>query len=86
MSDGYEVLFEQIKIGPVMAPNRFYQVPHCNGMGHLRPRADAATRGVKAQGGWVSSARRKLKFIQALIYLPMPKTGCGMIVIFLPTD
>ena len=52
MSDGYEVLFEQIRIGPVMAPNRFYQVPHCNGMGHLRPRADAATRGVKAQGGW----------------------------------
>ncbi|PVA11627.1 NADH:flavin oxidoreductase [Pelagivirga sediminicola] len=48
----YARLFEPVRIGPVTAPNRFYQVPHCTGMGHLRPRADAATRAIKAEGGW----------------------------------
>lgn len=48
----YAVLFEPVKIGPVTAPNRFYQVPHCNGMAHARPNALAAMRGVKAEGGW----------------------------------
>ena len=48
----YDILFEPVKIGPVTAPNRFYQVPHCTGMGHVRPRTLAAMRGVKAQGGW----------------------------------
>ncbi len=32
--------------------NRFYQVPHCTGLGHLRPKAEAAVRGIKAEGGW----------------------------------
>ena len=40
----YSVLFEPVRIGPVTARNRFYQVPHCNGMGHVRPRAEAAER------------------------------------------
>ena len=48
----YSVLFESVKIGPVTTNNRFYQVPHCCGMGHLRPRAHAAMRSIKAQGGW----------------------------------
>src|SRR5262249_8957165 len=48
----YDLLFEPVKIGPVTAKNRFYQVPHCNGMGHAMPRAHAAMRGVKAEGGW----------------------------------
>ncbi len=48
----YDVLFEPIKIGPVTAPNRFFQVPHCNVLGHGRPRAEAANRAVKAEGGW----------------------------------
>ncbi len=48
----YDILFEPVTIGPVVAKNRFYQVPHCCGMGHLRPRAHAAMRRVKAQGGW----------------------------------
>ena len=48
----YDILFEPIKIGPVRAKNRFYQVPHCNGMGHTMPQAVAAMRGVKAEGGW----------------------------------
>ena len=48
----YDVLFEPVQIGPVTARNRFYQVPHCTGMGYLRPRTLAAMRGVKAHGGW----------------------------------
>jgi len=48
----YATLFEPVTIGPVTAKNRFYQVPHCCGMGHLRPHAHAAMRGVKAEGGW----------------------------------
>src|SRR5258708_30131159 len=48
----YDILFEPISIGPVIAKNRFYQVPHCNGMGHPMPEAVAAMRGIKAEGGW----------------------------------
>jgi dimethylamine/trimethylamine dehydrogenase len=48
----YDVLFEPVRIGPVTAPNRFYQVPHCNGLGHVRPTSLAAMRGIKAEGGW----------------------------------
>ena len=48
----YDVLFEPVRIGPVTAKNRFYQVPHCTGMGRLRPRMLAAFRGMKAAGGW----------------------------------
>jgi dimethylamine/trimethylamine dehydrogenase len=48
----FSPLFEKVQIGPVVAPNRFFQVPHCNGMGYRMPRAHAAMRAVKAQGGW----------------------------------
>ena len=48
----YDPLFEPIELGPVTAPNRFYQVPHCSGMGYGRPQMMAAMRGVKAEGGW----------------------------------
>ena len=48
----YDILFEPVQIGPVTAPNRFFQVPHCNTLGHGRPRAEAANRRVKAEGGW----------------------------------
>jgi dimethylamine/trimethylamine dehydrogenase len=48
----YDILFEPVTIGPVTARNRFYQVPHCTGMGWQRPRTVAAMRGVKAEGGW----------------------------------
>jgi hypothetical protein len=51
----FDILFEPVTIGPVVAKNRFYQVPHCNGMGHARPRAHAAMRGVKAE--WSSDPR-----------------------------
>ena len=48
----YDILFEPLKIGPLTARNRFYQAPHCNGMGEHRPHMHAAMRGVKAEGGW----------------------------------
>ncbi len=48
----YDILFEPVRIGPVTAKNRFFQVPHCNGMGHAHPDAHAAMRGMKAEGGW----------------------------------
>ncbi len=48
----FDLLFEPVAIGPVTARNRFYQVPHCNGMGYRDPNALAAMRGMKAEGGW----------------------------------
>lgn len=48
----YDILFEPVRIGPVTSRNRFYQVPHCTGMGHALPRTLAAMRAMKAQGGW----------------------------------
>ena len=48
----YDILFDQVKIGPLTAKNRFYQVPHCNGGGYRDPSAVAEMRGIKAQGGW----------------------------------
>jgi dimethylamine/trimethylamine dehydrogenase len=48
----YDPLFEPLTIGPVIAPNRFYQVPHCTGMGFQRPQMLAQMRAIKAEGGW----------------------------------
>src|SRR5579875_1431623 len=48
----FDVLFEPVRIGPVTTKNRFFQVPHCNGMGRAFPSAMAAMREVKAEGGW----------------------------------
>ncbi len=48
----YDILFEPVKIGPLTTRNRFYQVPHCNGMGRTYPSSMAEMRGVKAEGGW----------------------------------
>src|ERR1700683_2223209 len=48
----YQVLFEPVKIGPVTAPNRFYQVPHASGMTNALPHVRAAFRETKAEGGW----------------------------------
>jgi dimethylamine/trimethylamine dehydrogenase len=52
MNSPYNLLFETVRIGPVVAPNRFYQVPHCNGFGHRMPQGMTAMRGIKAEGGW----------------------------------
>ncbi|MEO0622884.1 MAG: FAD-dependent oxidoreductase [Pseudomonadota bacterium] len=48
----YDILFEPVRIGPVTTKNRFYQVPHCNGMGRAYPSSMAEMRGIKAEGGW----------------------------------
>ena len=48
----FDLLFQPLKIGPVTASNRFWQVPHCTGMGNQHPASLAAMRGVKAEGGW----------------------------------
>ena len=48
----FDVLFEPVKIGPVTSRNRFFQVPHCTGMGHAMHQSLAAMRETKAEGGW----------------------------------
>ena len=48
----HDILFQPLAIGPKTARNRFYQVPHCNGMGHREPSALAGMRAMKAAGGW----------------------------------
>jgi dimethylamine/trimethylamine dehydrogenase len=48
----YDLLFDPVKIGPLTAKNRFYQVPHCNGGGYRDPSAAAEMRRVKSEGGW----------------------------------
>jgi dimethylamine/trimethylamine dehydrogenase len=57
----YDILFEPLAIGPVVAKNRFFQVPHCNGMGWTQPKALAALRGVKAEGGWAVVATEEVE-------------------------
>ena len=52
MDPRHAILFEPVAIGPKVLPNRFYQVPHASGFGTGRPRAQAAFRGIKAEGGW----------------------------------
>ena len=37
----YDIPVEPVQLGPVTARNRFFQVPHCNGMGYARPTARA---------------------------------------------
>ena len=48
----YDILFEPVKIGPHTTKNRFYQVPHCTGMGYRDLSALARLREIKAEGGW----------------------------------
>jgi len=48
----FDLLLTPLAIGPVTARNRFYQVPHCSGMGWAKPRSLAAMREMKAAGGW----------------------------------
>jgi dimethylamine/trimethylamine dehydrogenase len=48
----FDVLFEPVRIGPVTAPNRFYQVPHASGMTNSLPHVRASFREIKAEGGW----------------------------------
>lgn len=52
MDPQHAVLFEEVRIGPKVLKNRFYQVPHASGFGSARPRTHAAFRAIKAEGGW----------------------------------
>ncbi len=52
MNPRYAALFEPVRIGPVTAPNRFYQVPHASGMTNALPHVRARFRETKAEGGW----------------------------------
>ena len=70
----YDVLFEPIKIGPVTAPNRFYQVPHCNGMGRVYPTSMAHMRGMKAEGGWGIVATEQCDFHHSADITPSNST------------
>ena len=58
----YDILFEPVPIGPLVAKNRFFQVPHCNGMGYRDPIACAEMRAVKAQGGWAVVCTEEAEF------------------------
>ncbi len=58
----FDILFEPVKIGPLTARNRFYQVPHCNGMGRSYPSSIAEMRGIKAEGGWAVVCTEEVDF------------------------
>lgn len=48
----YDILFDKVKIGPKVSPNRFFVTAHCAGVGSERPGTQAMMRGTKAEGGW----------------------------------
>jgi len=50
----HDVLFEPLRIGPKTLRNRFYQVPHCTGLGVQKPGSQARYRATKAEGGWAA--------------------------------
>lgn len=52
MADRYDILFEPVRVGPKIAPNRFWQTPHATGYGSEFPGMQAEYRAMKAEGGW----------------------------------
>jgi dimethylamine/trimethylamine dehydrogenase len=48
----FDILFEPVRIGPKLARNRFFQVPHASGMTNAAPHVRAGFREAKAEGGW----------------------------------
>ena len=50
----FDVLFEPVRIGPVVAKNRFYQVPHCNGMAGFWADADIPCTSPKRTNTWAA--------------------------------
>lgn len=69
----YDILFEPVEIGPVTARNRFYQVPHCNGMGFNWPQSHAKMREVKAEGGWAVVCTEECMIHPTSDYSPEPQ-------------
>ncbi len=69
----YDILFEPVRIGPVTAKNRFYQVPHCNGMGFNWPQTHAKMREMKAEGGWAVVCTEECMIHPSSDYSPEPQ-------------
>ena len=69
----YDILFEPVKIGPVTAKNRFYQVPHCCGMGFNWPQTHAKMREMKAEGGWSVVCTEECMIHPSSDYSPEPR-------------
>ncbi len=69
----YDLLFEPVQIGPVTAKNRFYQVPHCCGMGFNWPQTHAKMREMKAQGGWAVVCTEECMIHPSSDYSPEPQ-------------
>jgi dimethylamine/trimethylamine dehydrogenase len=69
----YDILFEPVQIGPVTAKNRFYQVPHCGGMGFNWPQTDTRMREMKAQGGWAVVCTEDCSIHPSSDYSPSPQ-------------
>jgi dimethylamine/trimethylamine dehydrogenase len=69
----YDILFEPVKIGPVTAKNRFYQVPHCNGMGFNLPQTHAGMRAMKGEGGWAVVCTEECMIHPSSDYTPEPQ-------------
>jgi dimethylamine/trimethylamine dehydrogenase len=69
----YDVLFEPVRIGPVTARNRFYQVPHCCGMGFNWPQTHAKLREMKAEGGWAVVCTEECMIHPSSDYSPEPQ-------------
>jgi dimethylamine/trimethylamine dehydrogenase len=67
------VLFEPVQIGPVTAKNRFYQVPHCCGMGFNWPQSHAKMREMKAEGGWAVVCTEECMIHPSSDYSPEPQ-------------
>ena len=70
----HDILFEPVQIGPVTAKNRFYQAPHCNGMGRTFPSSMAAMRGVKAEGGWAVVSTEQVDIHPSSDFTPATET------------
>ena len=70
----FDILFEPVQIGPITTRNRFFQVPHCSGMGHLMPRSDAAMRRMKAEGGWAVVCTEQCSFHPHAEAAPYPES------------
>jgi dimethylamine/trimethylamine dehydrogenase len=69
----YDILFEPVQIGPVTAKNRFYQVPHCGGMGFNWPQSDTRMREMKAEGGWAVVCTEDCSIHPSSDYSPSPQ-------------
>jgi len=69
----YDMLFEPVQIGPVTAKNRFYQVPHCCGMGFNWPQTHAKMREMKAEGGWAVVCTEECMIHPSSDYSPEPQ-------------